>query len=96
MFPWLDFFDDGGFELHWPEPVDFAVDVVTVGAVYEANVAHFGAGFDGVGAAFNFEAFDDRHGIAVSEDVADGVLDDRCWWLVVVRLGDGGPLMPAF
>lgn len=72
----LDFFYDGRLELHGPEPIDLAVDVVAVDAVDQTDVAHLGADLDGLGLPLDLQVLDDGDGIAVGKHLADGILDN--------------------
>ena len=44
--------------------------------LHQADRLGFGAGFQNIGGAFQFEILDHGHHVAVGEDVAVGILDD--------------------
>src|SRR5690625_8008196 len=67
------FFHDFRFEFHAPEPVDAAVDVVTVHRLHKTDAAYFGAGLDRLRAAFHLQVTDYRDVSTVVQDVTDGV-----------------------
>src|SRR3546814_453421 len=60
-----------GFQLHRPEAIDLAVDVVVL--VDQANVAYLGPGLERRGSALDLEILGDRHRVAVRKDVADRI-----------------------
>src|SRR3546814_426953 len=56
-----------GFQLHRPESIDLAVDVMVL--VDQPDVAHLGSGLERGGGALDLEVLGDRHRIAVGEEI---------------------------
>lgn len=90
----LDLFDDRRLQLHGTKPIDLAVDIVTVGAVDQADIAYLGADLDGLGLSLDLQVFHDSDGVAVAQDLTNRILDDFFLWLFHdIRFS--GPLMGA-
>lgn len=53
-------------------------------AVDQTNIGHFGAGLDRAGSALDFEGLDHGDRVAIGEDVADRVADNRA---LIGRIG---------
>ena len=68
----LGFFDEFGFQIHCAA-VDFAADVVV--ALLQAYAFDFGALFDDHRTAFDFQVFNQHHGVAVLQNRAVGIFD---------------------
>lgn len=86
-----DFFDELGFEPHRANAVDLAIDVMV--AIHQTNVFDFGANLDNKGRTLHFQIFDHRHGVAILQDIAIGILDDEAVMDCSGFLG--GPFVPT-
>lgn len=73
----LCFFDVFGFQLHGAKAINFAIDVVI--AFDQADVFDFCPDFDDRRSAFDFEIFDQSHGVAVLQNLAVGVFPNACF-----------------
>ena len=63
------------FQFHRTKTVDFAIDVMV--AFNQADVFHFGANFQHRRATFHLQIFNDGNAVAVSQQIAVSIFNDR-------------------
>ena len=73
----LDLSNDARFEVHRTKAVYFAVNVMISVVAYQANIAYFGAHLDRHRSALDLQIFDHGDCVAILQNVACGVLNDR-------------------
>ena len=94
----LGFFDEFGFQIHCAA-VDFAADVVV--ALLQAYAFDFGALFDDHRTAFDFQVFNQYHGVSVLQNRAVGIFDiqafigGRCFGFVPFVGAFGADILSA-
>ena len=90
---WSGFTHKFRLELHGPDAVDFAVDVVV--AFHQADVFDLRAHLHHRRGAFDLEVFDHADRVAVGEKVAVGVAHDNAGFRHIGRAGARRPLVGA-